>query len=375
MIPVFKPSLGHEEEKNVVQTLRSGWIGNGPKTAEFEKAFAKKVGAKYALALNSASAALHLALVMLNLKPEDEVITPSLTFVATNHPILLVGATPVFSDINTETLCVDPKDIIKKITKRTKVIIIMYYGGQPIDLKNLLKICKKNKITLIEDCSHAEGTFYKNKHVGVFGDLGCFSFAAIKNMTTGDGGMLVARKKKYIEYARALAWSGIKQSTWERTKGKKFKWRYDVIAPGWKYQMNDVAASIGLAQLKKLDKNNIKRKKIASMYCKKLRDIPWIEIPKEPTFGRSSWHNFAIKVPAKLRNKLIDYLSKNGVGASVHYIPSHKYKLYSKYKADVPVTNKIWGKILLLPMFPDLKNKEQKYIIDLLYSFPDINIK
>lgn len=370
MIPVFKPSLGIEEEKEVIETLRSNWIGNGPKTKRFEEEFASYVGVKNALAVNSASAALHLALVCLDLKPGDEVITPSLTFVATNHPILLVGATPVFCDVDKDTLCADPKDIERKITKKTKAIIIVHYGGHPVNLTPVLKLCKKHNIQLIEDCAHAEGAYYKNKHVGGFGDFSCFSFAAIKNMTTGDGGMLVAKRKKDIKRARILAWSGISQGTWNRMSGKKQKWEYNVLFPGWKYQMNDIAAGIGLAQLKKLDNNNAKRRKIAENYIKGFNNTPWLTCPSEYAFGKSAWHNFVIKVPEKKRDALSQYLLKKGIGTTVHYKPTHTYSLYKKYQAIVPVTEKVWKKILLLPMFPSLTLEEQKYIIEMVKMFP-----
>lgn len=370
MIPVFKPSLGREEEREVISTLRSNWIGNGPKTKKFEEEFLKYVGGKYGVALNSASAALHLALVCSRLKRGDEVLTPSLTFVATNHPILLVGATPVFVDVNPHTLCADTNDIIKKITKKTKAIIVVHYGGYPVDMEQIVKICLQKKIILIEDCAHAEGTYYKGKHVGTWGDFGCFSFAAIKNMTTGDGGMLISKRKKNIDQARTLSWSGISQSTWERAKkGKRFKWEYMVSTVGWKYQMNDIAASIGLAQLKKLNKNNKKRRMIAQRYTEAFKDISWIDTPQESSIGQNSWHNYAIKVPEEVRNKLSDYLSKKEIVTTVHYMPSHLYKLYSRYSAKVPVTDKVWKKLLLIPMFPDLSLKDQAYIIDIIKKF------
>lgn len=369
MIPVFKPSLGTEEEKEVIDTLRSNWIGNGPKTKKFEEEFLSYTGGKCAVALNSASAALHLALVSLGLKKGDEVITPSLTFVATNHPILLVGAIPVFCDVDERTLNADPMDIKRKITKKTKAIIVVHYGGNPVDLSPILALCKKNKIALIEDCSHAEGTLYKGKHVGTFGDFGCFSFAAIKNMTTGDGGMLLGKNKKQIEYARVLSWSGISQGTWQRTRGKKLKWEYDVIAPGWKYQMNDIAASIGLPQLKKLDLNNKKRRRVAERYLDQLKNISWITTPQESKLGKSSWHNFPIQVSFKIRDKLNAYLTQHGIMTTVHYMPSHVYKLYSHYSHTVPVTNKVWKELLLLPMFPDLSVKDQSYVIKTIKNF------
>ena len=369
MIPVFRPNLGKSEEKAVGEVLKSGWIGNGPRAREFEEKFALYIKVKNTLALNSASAAIHLAILASKIKEGDEVITPSLTFVATNHPILMQKATPVFSDVSYDTLCVDPLDVEKKITKKTKAIIAVHYGGHPSDLGKLLEICKRNKIILIEDCAHAAGSYYKNKHVGSFGDYGCFSFAAIKNLTTGDGGMLIGKSQERVEYARALAWSGILQSTWQRTQGKKLKWQYNVLGIGWKYQMNDIAASIGLVQLKKLETNNSKREKISTGYNEALSGVSWVETPKIHSYAKSSYHNYAIKVPKKLRDKLSSYLANQGIATSVHYMPSHFYKLYSKYKHQVPITEKVWQKILLLPSFPDLSSKDQEYIIEKIKRF------
>lgn len=369
MIPVFKPSLGKEEEIAVAGVLRSGWIGNGPKTQEFEKEFRKLTGAENAVAVNSASAAIHLAVISSGISEGDEVITPSLTFVATNHPIIMQGAKPVFCDVEYDTLCADINDIQKKITKRTRAIIVVHYGGHPVDLDPVVELCREKKIVLIEDCAHATGSYYKSRHVGSHGAYGCFSFAAIKNLTTGDGGMLVGSSKKSIEHARTLAWSGISQSTWERAKGKKLKWQYDVVGIGWKYQMNDIAACIGLVQLDKLESNNQKRKKITEYYNKAFSDVPWIETPVVRSYTKSSYHNYVIKIPEKLRDKLSSYLAERGIVTSVHYMPSHYYKLYSDFPHKVPVTEKVWKKILLLPIFPDLTLKDQEYIIESVRKF------
>lgn len=369
MIPVFFPSIDKEEAKGVSQVLKSGWIGNGPKTKEFEEKFLSFIDCEYGVALNSATAAIHLAIVLSKLKAGDEVITPSLTFVATNHPILMQKATPVFCDVDYDTLCSDPKDIEKKITSKTKAIIVVHYGGHPVDLDPIVRLCKNRNLILIEDCAHATGTYYKNKHVGVFGDFSCFSFAAIKNLTTGDGGMLVGTSSENIKHARTLAWSGISESTWERAKGKKLKWQYNVKSIGWKYQMNDIAAAIGLVQLKKLKTNNLKREKITESYNRELKDVSWIETSVVKDFAKSSYHNYVIKVPQNLRDKLSVFLADKGISTSVHYMPSHYYSLYRKFKANVPVTDRVWKKILLLPIFPDLSQKDQDRVIDAIKAF------
>ncbi len=369
MIPVFSPSLGREEEKAVSKVLKSGWIGSGPAVARFEKDFLTFTKGKYAVATNSASAALHLAIIAAGVGKGDEVITPSFTFVATNHPILMQGATPVFCDIKEDNFCADPRDIERKITGKTRAVVVVHYGGYPAQIEEIVKICKKNNLILIEDCAHASGSFYKGRHLGTFGDFGCFSFAAIKNLTTGDGGMLIGKSKEKIDQARTLSWSGISQSTWERAKKGVVRWRYNVVSAGWKYQMNDIAASIGIVQLVKLKKNNGKRKDITNRYDKAFKGVPWIKVRDVGKDEEPSYHNYIIRVSAQVRDKLSDFLAVRAIATSVHYVPSHHYKIYSKYKSKLPVTDKIWKEILLLPIFPDLRPIDQKHIIDSILKF------
>lgn len=370
MIPLFKPSLGREEERAVVGTLRSGWLGNGPQTLELEQKLAQLTHTKYAVALNSATAALHLSLLT-TIKAGDEVISSSLTFVAANQAILQAGGKIVFADCDPETLSTDTLDVIKKITKKTKAVIVTHYGGHPADLKPLLKICRQKRVALIEDCAHAAGAYYYGRHLGGFGTLACFSFAAIKNLTTGDGGMVVTNDRVLAERIRHLAWSGISSSTWLRYKkgGKNHKWEYDVTDLGFKYQMNDISASIGLVQFSKLKKNNLKRKLIFKRYNQGFKNIDWIKTPVVKFWAKSSHHNYVIKVPARIRNRLIDYLIKAGIAANVHYLPNHYYKMFSRFPHRVPVTEKVWQQIVLLPIFPDLTQADQAKVIKAVLKF------
>jgi len=370
MIPLFKPSLDSLEEKALIKTLRSNWLGSGPQTLKLEKKIAELTHAKYAIALNSASAALHLSFLTA-IKPGDEVISPSLTFVAANQAILHAGGKIVFADVDEDTLSADPQDIINKITKKTKAIIVMHYGGHPVNLNPLVKICRQKNIILIEDCAHAMGSYYKNKHVGSFGNLGCFSFAAIKNITSGDGGMVVTKNKAQADKIRLLSWSGISSSTWGRyQKNKKtYKWQYQVKELGFKYQMNDIAASIGLVQLKKLSKNNKKRFQITKRYNQAFKNINWLTTPIVKSWAKSSHHNYVIKVPAEIRNQLIDYLSAKGIASNVHYLPNHHYPMFNKFPANVPVTEKVWQEIVLLPIFPDLTIQDQNKVINAVKAF------
>lgn len=371
MIPLFKPSFSRLEEQAVIKTLRSGWIGSGPQTKAFEEKMAQLTNTKHAIATNSATAALHLSLLV-SIKPGDEVISPSLTFVAANQAILHAGGKIVFADVNPRTLSANPKDILGKITYKTKAILVMHYGGHPVDLKPLIKVCRKKNIILIEDCAHAAGSYYHNQHVGGFGNFGCFSFAAIKNITTGDGGMVVTNNKKQAKQMRQLAWSGISSSTWSRYQNKarkSYKWQYNVNQLGFKYQMNDIAASIGLVQLKRLRATNLKRRQITKRYNQAFKNISWLKIPQVYPWAKSSHHNYFIKVNKNIRNKLIDHLNQTGISANVHYLPNHKYKMFKQFPANLPITNKVWQQIVLLPIYPDLTKSDQNKIIKTVKSF------
>ena len=371
MIPLFKPSLGREEEQAVVKTLRSGWLGNGPQALELEKKMAQLTKTKYAVALNSATAALHLSLLT-TIKPGDEVISSSLTFVAANQATLQAGGKIVFADCDPDTLSTDTADVLKKISARTRAIIVTHYGGHPADLKPLVKVCQQKRIALIEDCAHAAGSYYYNQPVGGFGKLSCFSFAAIKNLTTGDGGMVVTNDKVLAERIRHLAWSGISSSTWTRYRqhgSEAHKWEYDVTDLGFKYQMNDIAASIGLVQFNKLNQTNGRRAKITERYNQAFKKNNWIKLLAVKPRSKSSHHNYVIKVDARIRDRLIDYLNRRGISANVHYLPNHLYKMFSGFPHDVPVTNRVWQEIVLLPIFPDLTATDQNKIIKTVINF------
>ncbi|MGE5041734.1 MAG: DegT/DnrJ/EryC1/StrS family aminotransferase [Candidatus Levyibacteriota bacterium] len=367
MIPFYRPSLGKEEIQEVSEVIKSGWIGLGPKTEEFESALEKFLGKKYITSTNSATSALHLALIMSGVSESDEVISPALTFVSTNHVILYQKATPVFCDVDPETLCADPKDIIKKITKKTKAIIVVHYGGHAVDMDPIIKVAKEKNIKVIEDAAHAFGGKYKGKMLGTIGDYGCYSFHAVKNIAMADGGAIFTKKKIEAKKLKELRWMGINKDTWHRTGSKKYSWYYDVTGVGYKYHPNDVLSALGVAQLKKFKSVLARKRELYDNYLRGLKDVSWIKLPYERNYEKNALHNFCIQVPQ--RDKLSEYLLKNGIGTSVHYIPNNHYKIYKKYKSEIPVTEKVWKKILLLPFFPQLTDKEQMYIIDTIKLF------
>lgn len=369
MIPVFKPSLGSEELMAVKEVFDSGWIGLGPKTKEFEEKFAGYIGINFAVATNSCTAALHLALAALKLN-KGEIITSPLTFISTNHAILYNGATPVFADICEDTLNLDINDVKRKITDKTKAIIVVHYGGHPCDMDPICDLAGKKGILVVEDAAHAAGASYEGKKVGVLGDIACFSFHAVKNLTTGEGGMITTSDEKVYRELMKLRWLGITKDTWQRSDNEmgKYSWYYEVESLGYKYHMSDINAAIGLVQLKKLDILNERRRRIALRYNDEFKNIDWIQVPVVKNNVVCAHHNYVIKVGVD-RNEFIEYLKDKNIAASVHYIPSHHYKMYSKYKAKVPVTDKVWKRLVTLPLFPDLTDDQVTYITTTVKKF------
>ena len=365
---LFKPNISEAAIEAVTKVLRSGWIGLGPKVEEFEEQFANYVGAKYAVALNSCTAALHLALVVSGVEEGDEVITTSLTFVSTDHVILYQRAIPVFADVDPRTYCINPESIEKMITEKTKAAICVHYGGHPCDLDRIYSIAQRHNLKVIEDAAHACGSAYKGKKIGSFG-LTCFSFHAVKNLPTGDGGMITTDDKEQYERLKRLRWLGIDKSTYDRTsvdkkKSSAYAWRYDVPEIGYKYHMNDINAAIGIEQLKLLDKQNAYRRKLAAIYDRELNHPDIISLPYILPDVITSQHLYAIQV--KRRNDLIAKLKVNGIAPGVHYTPNNTYPMYRKYRADIKNTMKISKNIISLPMHTLLTKNDIRKVIKII---------
>lgn len=360
--------MAHEEVKAVEEVLKSGWIGLGPKTKEFEEKFARYVGIKYAIGVNSCTAALHLALKVMGVEG-GEVITTPMTFISTNHTILYNKATPIFADVEKDTLNIRVDEIEKLITSNTKAILVVHYGGHPCDMDSILEIARSKNVKVIEDAAHACGSEYKGRKIGSLSDATCFSFHAVKNLATGDGGMITVHNKEVAERLRKLYWLGISRGTWDRSKERAYKWEYNVEEIGYKYHMNDIIAAIGLVQLAKLEAANERRREIVKKYNKAFSDIDWLEIPIEKEYAKSAHHNYVIKVLNRKRDKLITYLAENDITASVHYIPNHLYEIYKPYYKKLPVVESVWKKIITLPLFPGMKDKQVEFIIDKIKEF------
>lgn len=370
-IPVLQPSIGQEEIDAVAEVMRSGWLGLGPKTAQFEEQFALFAGSRFAVALNSGTAALHLALEMLGIGEGDEVIVPSITFISTVHAVKYTGATPVFADVEKDTLNIDAVDIERKITSRTKAIITVHLAGHPCDMDVIHQIADRKGIKVIEDAAHACGASYKGKRIGTVSEITCFSFHAVKNLTCGEGGAVTCNTDWGVRKLKELRWVGISKDTWMRTSADRvYAWQYFVERVGYKYHMSDIQAAIGLVQLGKLDQLNGRRRQIASQYQQQLAGLPWIELPKEKSYAASSWHLFQIKLPnEEMRDRLIGHLKDREIATGVHYYPCHLHPCYIDLRAEVPVSNEIWRRILTLPIHPNITDEDMDRIIAAVHEF------
>ncbi|MCL4498885.1 MAG: DegT/DnrJ/EryC1/StrS family aminotransferase [Chloroflexi bacterium] len=367
MIPVFRPSITEAEIEAVAEVLRSGWWGLGPKTHQFEQEFASFIGARYAVGLNSATAALHLGLHVLDVEG-GEVITTPMTFISTNHAILYNRAIPVFADIRPDTLNIDVADIERKITPRTKAIMTMHYGGHPCEIDEILALARPRGIKVIEDAAHACGAEYKGRRIGSHTDAACFSFHAVKNLATGEGGALSVQDPELEGRLRRLRWMGITKDTWERSEDlTKYSWYYNVEEVGFKCHMNDIPAAIGLVQLRRLPETNARRRSIAERYNAGFAGLEWLERPVERPYVKSSFHNYVVKVPD--RDRFTAYLQQNGIATSVHYIPNHLYSMYKPYYTPLPVAEDIWHRIVTLPLFPDLTDEQVDHVIGVVQAF------
>lgn len=358
-IPLFELELGDEEVQAVEAVLRSRWLTMGERIQEFEHAFAEFIGAKHAIAVSNGTAALHLANLALGIGPGDEVIVPSLTFVATANSIRYVGATPVFADVVSETdWTISPTEIERRITPRTRAIAVVHYAGYPCDMEAIAAIAKRHGLAIVEDCAHSPGASVNGRSLGACGDAGCFSFFSNKNMTTGEGGMIVTDRDDLADSLRRLRSHGMTTMTLDRHKGHAFL--YDVVALGFNYRMTEIHAAIGLQQLKRLPAWNAKRATCVAWYREALRDVGGVTVPFADCRGTSAFHIMPVLLPERSdRLSVMEAMRDQGIQTSVHYRPIHTFSAYGGEAASgLTLTESIGARALTLPLFPAM-SKEQ----------------
>jgi UDP-4-amino-4-deoxy-L-arabinose-oxoglutarate aminotransferase len=365
-LPFSKPAIGENEINRVVACLKSGWITTGAQAKEFEDQFCKLTNAAQAISLNSATAGMHLTLSALNIGAGDEIITPSMTFASTINMIALRDATPVFVDIDYGTLNIDPNLVAEKITKKTKAIIPVHFAGAPADMDKINSLARKYNLTVIEDAAHAVGTYYKGIHAGGFGHIAIFSFHPIKNITTAEGGMITLSDTDLERKLRLLRFHGIERDAWKRY-GKGGNPAYDIAEPGYKYNLPDILAALGLAQLENWQEFNKRRSYLVKLYNDGLQGISGIDLPQVPQYDHThAWHLFIIKVLALDRDKFMSRLADFNIGYGLHFPPAHLLKYvrekYPVKKGTLSATEKAADKIISLPLFPDMQDDDVQYV-------------
>ena len=367
-VPFVLPEITNEDKKAILSTLKQNLLTDGPKLREFENKFAKFTGAKYAIGVSNATAALHLSLKAIGIGKGDEVIVPDLTFVASVNAILFTGATPVIVDIDKEDYNISIDSIKRSLTNKTKAIMPVHFAGKSCKMHKIRNISKKNNLSIIEDCAHAIGGRLDKKHVGTFGDAGCFSFYPTKNITTFEGGMVITNSKKISESIKTLRNHGITKNYQDRfTKGKP--WEYDVIIPGYNYRLDEIRSALGISQLKRITQNNLKRKKAALYYNSKLKNNESVIIPKILKDEAHACHLYVLRIREDgkfSRNYLFQKLLKNGIRSSVHYRPIHEFTAFKKNAKIIDKLENsklVYKQMISLPLYPQIKKKQQNLVL------------
>ncbi len=371
-LPFSRPSISREAIEEVVACLESGWITTGPRVKKFEEALKTYLGAPQALALSSATAGLHLALLALDLKPGDEVITTPMTFAATLNTIVLAGGRPVLVDVEPDTYNMDVRRLPSAISSRTRAIVPVHFAGLPVDLDPLYAIAEKHGLRVIEDAAHAIGAEYRGRRIGSFGDTQVFSFHPNKNMTTGEGGCVTTRDGQLAERLALLRFHGMDREAWDRF-GKKGNQHYEIVTPGFKYNMMDIQAALGLHQLPALDGFIARRTELALRYQELLQDRPQWTLPRSPTYvHRHAWHLYTPLINPQAagmdRDAFMAGMKARHIGTGLHYRAVHLYPYYRErygfQRGDFPSAESISDRIVSLPLFPDMTDADQDRAIN-----------
>lgn len=364
------PIIEEAEIAEVVASLRSGWIGTGPKVHRFEEMFRTFNGSRYALALNSCTAALHLSMLALGIRPGDEVIVPAMTFAATANAVIHAGGRPVLADCRRETMNIDPQGIERKITKKTRAIIPVHFAGRPCEMDAICDIARRHELDIVEDCAHAIEAEFKGKKVGRFGALGCYSFYVTKNIVTGEGGMVVTNRSEYADKIKVLALHGMSKDAWKRYSDEGFK-HYQVVYAGFKYNMTDLQASLGIHQLPRIERYWRRREKIWRAYDDAFRKLP-VFLPAPVTSGmKHARHLYTLLLDTERlrisRDRFLERMTRENIGIGVHYIALHLHPYYRRtygYKpGDFPNAKWISERTVSLPLSPKLSDEDVADVI------------
>jgi perosamine synthetase len=358
-IPLFRPRIAEEAAERVAEVLASGWLGLGPQTRAFEEAFASYLGMPHVLGTSSCSGAIQLALTVLDLPPGTEVVTTAITFPGVTEVIVQAGLVPVYADLDPRTGNVTPASVGEALTDRTGALVVLHYGGYPADLDELYALAAERGIPVLEDCAHASGAAYKGRRVGSHGDLHAFSFHAVKNLPMGEGGALVVRSDAVAERVKRLRWFGISTDTHERASGRARLWEYDIAELGFKLQLNDMHAAIGLVQLERLDADNARRAELVRRYRSGLAGVAGVELPREAPDRSSSYH--LCWILAERRDELAAKLAERGIETSVHYKPSYAFPLLGG--EPLPGVETFWARALSLPLHLHLEDADVDRIV------------
>jgi dTDP-4-amino-4,6-dideoxygalactose transaminase len=371
-LPFALPDVDDTEVAEVAAVIRSGWLTSGAKTTQFESEFAGAVGAKHAVAVNSCTAAMHLALEAIELRAGDEVIIPTYTFAATAQVVHYFGARPVLVGVAPTGLCIDPAKVEAAVTPRTRAIIPVHIGGRSAELDELHAVARKHNLCVIEDAAHAFPTVYKGRTVGSISEFTCFSFYATKPLATGEGGMICTDNEQFADRCRLMCLHGISRDAWKRYTAEG-SWYYEIVAPGFKYNMTDIAAAMGLAQLHKVDRMRERRAQIAGQYTEAFRELPELEPPPDaPADGRHSWHLYMLRLNLDAltidRARFFEELRARKIGASVHFIPLHLHPYYRDaygYKPeDFPVAYREYRREISLPIYSKMSDEDVRDVIE-----------
>jgi len=372
LIPVQRPYLDLKELDAVNEVFRSRWLGMGSVTQAFEKELCEFLGAKHVVAVCTGTAALHLALEVLELKPGDEVIVPSLAFISTVQAILAARANPIFCEVDENTLNMDVDDVTRRITGRTKAIMPVHFGGVVCEMEKLLALARNRKITVIEDAAHAFGSTYKGKMAGTIGDVNCLSFDPIKNITCGEGGAIVTGDDELASRVLPKRNVGISTDAWSRL-GKKQTWYYEVVTQGYRYHLSNINAAIGIQQLKRFHEFKAKKQAIVKSYDESFKTVDGLKLIRHPVEETFPFF-YVIRVLNNRRDALMDHLKERDIATSVHYIPNHLHPLCAKFRLPLATTERLYDEILTLPLYFEMSDADVGRVIEGVLSFFDKNV-